>query len=270
MLFDCGRACTSRLAAHDPRLIWRVDKLFLTHLHSDHIVGIPDLWLSGWLHGRREPLRVWGPAGTAGLMQGLRDAYAADIRYRADNGDRRNASGLKTRTERVSDDVSEVFRFGDVAVTSFPVSHARIPAVGYRVDYAGRSLLISGDTTATPNLTRYGSESDVVLLEVLSPAMLAYLNGRFPEAQVDAVLRLHLTVEQAGAVFADIGPELGVYYHTVAGCQADKELLMQTREVYPGPVQVAHDLLQIHIFPTYVDTRYASDRVSGCSTDVDG
>src|SRR5437867_3485253 len=88
LLFDCGRSCTTRL--------WQLAiplgtvKLFITHLHSDHTVGIPDLWLTGFLsnpYGRRTgPFRVWGPAGTAAMMAHLRQAYAADVRIRKPQG----------------------------------------------------------------------------------------------------------------------------------------------------------------------------------------
>src|SRR5437764_12037304 len=81
LLFDCGRAVVIRLtqAGVSPK---EVDALFLTHLHSDHVVGIPDLWLSGWLLGRSKPLPIWGPQGTSSMARHLAQAFAFDIRIR--------------------------------------------------------------------------------------------------------------------------------------------------------------------------------------------
>ena len=85
LLFDAGRGVTQRLMQSRVRL-GEADKLFITHLHSDHVVGIPDLWLTGWLEPtwaqRKGPFRVFGPAGTAGMMQGLQRAYDWDIKTR--------------------------------------------------------------------------------------------------------------------------------------------------------------------------------------------
>src|SRR5271169_3180729 len=81
LLFDCGRGATLRI--QQLGISWNeISALFLTHLHSDHTVGIPDLWLTGWLLGRAVPLRVWGPAGTKAMMAHLREAFQFDIRIR--------------------------------------------------------------------------------------------------------------------------------------------------------------------------------------------
>src|SRR5579864_2109282 len=81
LLFDCGRGATQRI--EQIRIPFtEIDALFLTHLHSDHIVGIPDLWLTGWARGRKVPLEVWGPDGTKAMMSHLAEAYQFDIQIR--------------------------------------------------------------------------------------------------------------------------------------------------------------------------------------------
>src|SRR5262249_13093634 len=82
LLFDCGRGASIRLAQLGV-LLGRVDKVFLTHLHSDHVIGLPDLYLTGWgAQGRKTPFHVWGPAGTSAMMDHLRKAFEFDIRIR--------------------------------------------------------------------------------------------------------------------------------------------------------------------------------------------
>lgn len=260
ILIDCGRGCTSRLAEYNPALVTEIDKLFLTHLHSDHVVGIPDLWLNGWTQGRDTPLQVWGPPGVAGMMNGLRSAYQADFRYRNAGPGRPTPLALQERVTIYEPEADVVFDDGGVKVIAFPVNHANIPAFGFRVEYGERVVMISGDTSISPNLTRFGTGADVVLLEVLSPAMVDYVTTSFSTQRRKAILGLHLTAEQASEVLAQTNPELSVYYHTVASCATDPMLLARTAEFYDGDVVVARDLMQVRISS---DGRITTDYLAG-------
>ena len=152
-LFDAGRGALQRLTQLNVR--WGdVRGVFLTHLHSDHVVGFPDLWLTGWLiaPGRDVPLQVWGPRGTSRMMSHLKQAYEYDIRVRLYN-DRAARDGVVLRVKDIVEGV--VYDQGGVKVTAFEVDHARVkPAFGYRIDYAGRSVVLSGDTRVSENLIR--------------------------------------------------------------------------------------------------------------------
>jgi ribonuclease Z len=251
LLFDCGRGCTTRLGQYEPRLLPRIDRLFLTHLHSDHVVGIPDLWLNGWTQGRNAPLRIWGPAGTGQMMDGLRQAYAADLSYRLSDGVPASDAGLRPAVTIVRRD-GVVYRNGDLTVTAFAVRHGGIPAFGYRIDRGALSVLISGDTTATPNLARHGKDVDVALLEVASPMMADYVRRSFAPRQAEQILSFHPSVDMAAAAFAAIKPRLGVYYHTVSGDAADAALIDATAGAYSGRVEVSRDLMEIAIQPDRV------------------
>jgi ribonuclease Z len=148
LLFDCGRntpAAIARMAIRPAE----VTRVFLTHLHSDHVIGLPELYLFPWAsQGRETPFQVWGPDGTKSMMEHLQKAFAFDIHIRRDVDEKFSADGIKV----VASDIREgvVYRANGVTVTAFLVDHAPVaPAFGYRVDYQGRSVVLSGDTRAS-------------------------------------------------------------------------------------------------------------------------
>src|SRR5258708_17682552 len=146
LLFDCGRGVTQRLFQLGVKL-GAANQLFITHLHSDHIVGIPDLWLTGWLEvpfaQRKGAFQVFGPAGTRNMMENLEKAYEWDIRTRI--------ADQKLAKENVAVSVtvikeSIVYDLDSVKVTAFEVDHGDLikPAFGFRVNYGGRPGGVSG------------------------------------------------------------------------------------------------------------------------------
>ncbi len=135
-----------------------------------------------------------------------------------------------------------------VQVTAFLVDHGTLePAWGYRIDYGGRSVMISGDTTVTENLYTYGKGTDLILQEVLSPAMMDYINSIFNAKQVAKVVSYHTKVDDAADIFKKSEPRLAVYYHTGANPASVESLITATEKVYQGRVEVSHDLFQIRI-----------------------
>src|SRR6266487_2206654 len=161
LLFDCGRGVVIRLtqAGVSPK---EIDGLFLTHLHSDHVVGIPDLWLSGWFLGRSKPLRIWGPKGTSGMAKHLAQAFAFDIRIRQAAPDPLPAEGVEIDAKEIEQD--EIYNDGSTRASAFLVDHGTVnPAFGYRVDSAGHSVVISGDTKFCQNLVDFARGADCLI-----------------------------------------------------------------------------------------------------------
>lgn len=250
LLFDCGRGATMRLTQVGV-LLGSIDRLFLTHLHSDHIIQIPDLLLTGWF-GRRVPLEVWGPDGTQHMMDHIQQAFAFDIHMRRDVDEKIPGEGIKVTSHDIKQGV--VFDEGGLKVTAFQVDHGPVkPAFGYRVDYKGHSVAFSGDTRPSENLIRYTRGVDVLVHEVFdADAFRARAIAASPES-IEAVIAHHTTPEQAGKVFSQVKPRLAVYSHA-----ADSEGIMtQTRRTYAGPLQGPEDMLTIEIGEN-IDVRHAS------------
>ncbi|MEO8030945.1 MAG: MBL fold metallo-hydrolase [Gemmatimonadota bacterium] len=247
LLFDAGRGALQRLTqVHVP---WQsVDGVFFTHLHSDHVVGFPDLWLTGWLvsGGRQRPVHVWGPVGTRAMMTHLTEAYVFDLGIRQ-AGNRSDSAGTELIAEEIAEGV--VYEHDGVRVTAFAVDHGEVrPAFGYRIDYQGHAVVLSGDTRPTPNLIRYAQGADLLVHEVVSPAAMAR-SGRDP-AQAAAVISYHTTAEQAGRIFAETKPKLAVYSHIGPPSATTEDLIGPARATYAGPLEVGEDLMVIEIDST--------------------
>ena len=261
LLIDAGRGASIRL--HQLGVpIGRLDALFFTHYHSDHTVGIPDLWLTGWLQSyfgtRTAPLRVIGPEGARTLMTHLERAYALDVSIRIED-EKLPPQGAAILVEEFSAD-GVVYEKNGVRVIAFEVDHGEAikPAYGYRIEYDGRAVVISGDTRFNQNVIRYGAGADLLIHEVAiaPPALLA-------EPFIQRIMAHHTTASEAGRVFAQARPKLAAYTHLVFLASAQippatvDDLLTETRRTYDGPLVAGEDLMQFAIGEAVTLRRFA-------------
>ncbi|HEY1266855.1 MAG TPA: MBL fold metallo-hydrolase [Candidatus Binatia bacterium] len=245
-IFDAGRGAMQRL--HQLGIPFAdITGMFLTHHHSDHVVGFPDLWLTGWIGrpwGKRTmPLPVWGPAGTEQMMRHLPLAFATDLRVRSKNYP---AAGAELRAHEIKEGV--VFEKDGVVVTAFEVDHGgeELPAYGYRIDFQKRAAVLSGDTTFNENLISHSKGVDVLIHEVTAAGRAGAENA----AQLKRISANHTTPEQAGEIFRRTNPRLAVYTHLLLfGGARDEDLIPATRKIYSGALVVGKDLLRIEIGP---------------------
>jgi len=252
LLFDCGRGAAQRLWQLKIPL-GKINALFLTHLHSDHIVGIPDVWLTGWIpavYGRRElPLQVLGPTGTKDMMDNLVKAFSWDITTRAKEKNKADSGALV-----IAKDIREgvIWENNEIKITPFTVRHSDFidSALGYKIEYAGRTLILSGDTRYSENLIRYAKGADVIIHEV------AAANEQTMQTSplVNQILGFHTSPEEAGKVFEQTKPKLAVYSHIVLLTAEPSippptmnEVILRTKKTYSGAVEAGEDLLGIEI-----------------------
>ncbi len=248
---DAGRGATQRLWQKKVRFGQGLDALILTHLHSDHVVGLPDVFLTGWLGGpfgrRKEPMRLMGPEGTVSLARGIEQAYSWDIQTRiadqklAPKGATFNASNIEP---------GKIYDQDGVTITAFKVDHGGgviDPVYGYRFDFDGRSAVISGDTIYNENLIANARGVDVLIHSI----------GAARQELLDAsplwkrIMDHHITPEDAGRVFNETKPGLAVFHHVVAATNGKikpvppKQMLERTKAVYDGPLEMGQDLMTL-------------------------
>jgi ribonuclease Z len=241
LLFDAGRGCLQRLRqinlAYD-----KINALFLTHLHSDHTVGLPDLWLTGWLvSGRKEPLDVFGPVGTEDMIKYLQMAFVFDIKIR-EGDDKAAEKGSKLLVSEIQQ--GPVYEKSGVKVIAIEVDHFPVvPAFGYRIEYNGHSVVLSGDTRYSENLIKFAKGTDLLIHEVaIAPDTLSKSDPRYN------ILAHHTTPEQTSMVFNEVKPKLAVYSHIVKLYGGtEQEILKRAKADYSGPIIMGEDLMSFSI-----------------------
>ena len=254
LLIDAGRDTTIRL--NQLKIpIGRIDALLLTHFHSDHTIGIPDVWLTGWLQShfgtRQKPFHVIGPRGAKTLMSKLEEAYAADIKIRVAD-EKLDPDGVAILVDEFEKD-GVIYEKNGVTVTAFEVDHGDLikPAYGYRIDYKGRVVVLSGDTRYNENVIKYATGADLLIHEVAiaRPELMR-------EPYIKRIMAHHTTALEAGTVFARTRPKLAAYTHLVFLASKEvaptsiTELILETRQTYVGPLEVGEDLMSFEIGET--------------------
>ena len=237
---DAGRGATMRIAATDLKYA-NLRGVFLTHLHSDHTAGLPDLFNTSWQFGRKTtPLQLYGPPGTKKLASGMLEFFAEDIHIRRDVMEKHPAAGATIRTHNVREGV--VYDDGTVKVIAFAVDHRPVRhAFGYRFESAGRTVVISGDTRPSENLVRHAKGADVLVLEAYLPEHF----DRVDTPEVAARLKsYHVSAEEAGEIAARAGVKKLVLTHLIPA-NAEETFRERAARKFQGEIVVGRDLLRV-------------------------
>lgn len=244
-VFDAGPGIVRRASAaaernNIPALVpRRLRVVFLTHLHSDHTLGLPDLIFSPWVMGRKEPLVVYGPKGTREMVEHIEAAWRQDIDIRIHGLEHANDTGNRVVVHEIEPGV--VYREGQMEVTAVPVHHGSWPqAYGYRVRTPDRVIVISGDCSPSPALVEACQGCDILLHEVYSEAGLQ----KEGEEWIKYMHQFHTSAAELGGIAAKAHPKLLVLYHFTFSpdTKTAEAMLRELKEHYQGPVAAGSDL----------------------------
>lgn len=235
-LVDFGPGVVRRAAAVGivPR---QLRLAFVTHLHSDHTVGYPDLIFTAWTEERDQPLEVYGPPGTKAMTEHILKAYEQDIEVRLDSVQPTNTEGYRVNVHEIQPGV--VYEDENVTVKAFRVNHGNWPqAFGFRFETPGRTIVISGDTAPSASLVENARGCDVLIHEVYSQVRFAI---RPPEWQ-EYHSRFHTSTVELGKIAAEVKPGLLILTHLLFWGATEEQLLKEIKGVYDGRVVVGKDL----------------------------
>lgn len=244
IIFDSGRGTTIRLQQAGIPLS-KIEHVFLTHLHSDHISGLSDLWLTSWIWQRPNKLKLTGPKGTQALAEHLTMAHQADMRYRATNTNLNEAifdiDGHDIAVEGV------VYDQDGIKITAFLVDHHPVkPAYGYRIDSGEQSIVISGDTTYSKNLIKFSKNTDLLIHEIAATnADILASNPR-----LEKVMSYHTTPNQAAKILQATQPKSAVLTHVLLFGVDEQTVLESVRLHFNGDVRIGQDLMKIGVGET--------------------
>ena len=211
---------------------------FLTHLHSDHTAGYPDLILTPWVMGRAEPMEVFGPVGTGHMTEHILQAYQEDIRYRVYGDEPTNDRGWRVNWHEFEQE-GEIYRDSNIVVEAFPVTHGSWPnAWGFRFTTPDKVIVISGDCKPSPKVVEYATGADILVHEVYSQA-----GYETKSADWKAYHSVHHTSTlELAEIARKAEPGKVVLYHILFWGSSEAELLQEIQTVYSGEVHVGADL----------------------------
>jgi ribonuclease BN (tRNA processing enzyme) len=243
-LVDAGPGVVRRAAAAAEKGITELHvqnlkTVFITHLHTDHTLGLPDVIFSPWVLRRTEPVEMYGPRGLAAMVEHIEKAWEKDVELRINGLEHANTTGYQVHVHEIAPGV--IFQDNNVKVTAFLVPHGSWnQAFGYRFDTAGRSVVLSGDTGPTEAVAKACHGCDVILNEVYSEAGLLALHSPGQEKYFHA---FHMSPKEVAEEATEAKPGLLVLYHQVywEKTTAD-DVTEEVKKWYAGKVATGKDL----------------------------
>ncbi|MFT4516556.1 MAG: ribonuclease Z [Gammaproteobacteria bacterium] len=245
LLFDAGRGATIRLSQAGIN-IKDINKVFLTHLHSDHTLGLSDLIMTGWIYQRSQDFQIFGPAGTKDFVKNIKLAFFEDIKIRTVAPENHTLEGLSTPTAEIEEGL--VYKKNGVEVIAFRVDHGGgvEHAFGYKIIYNKKVVVISGDTNYSDNLIKYAKNCDLLIHEI-ADAPLKVINNN---ARVQGLMNYHTTPSEMAKVINAVNPKFTILTHILALggisiSEIHNKVLSSVNKDYQ--VEMAYDLMAIDV-----------------------
>lgn len=245
-IIDFGPGLIRKAAAMSPTYGGKIKGLevknikhaFLTHLHSDHTVGYPDLILTPWVMGRDEPLEVYGPEGINKMTDNILQAYEEDIKYRIYGSEPANNQGWRVNSHEITKE-GVIYQDKLVKVEAFPVQHGKLPnAWGFRFTTPDKVIVISGDTAPTDKILEYAKNADILVHEIYSKKGF----DKRDEVWKNYHSKHHTSTYELSEIANKTNPKLIVLYHILYWGATDQDLLDEISTKYKGKVIVGKDL----------------------------
>jgi ribonuclease Z len=261
-MFDLGTGSTDNLSALQPDYS-KINKVFASHLHTDHIGDLASLWIGGWIGGRYVPLEVWGPSGarpelgTQTMIDGIRTAWQWDIETRSgilpDEGGQIIAHEFDYKTVQV------VYDRNGVKVTAFPAIHIMDGPVSYRLDWNGRSFVFGGDSFPNKWFVEHAQNADLVVHESFFTPEQWMRVASFPYKKAYWVTsKIHTPPEGFGKIMSAVKPRMAVAYHYWNHRDIEFEMHEKIRTTYDGPLTMAKDMTVWNVTADHIETRQVS------------
>ena len=236
-LFDFGSGIVRRL--NEAKIdLKSIKTVFLTHLHTDHTIGYPDLIFTTWVKRRNTPLEVYGPPGLEHMTKHIREAYKEDIRVRLEGLEPINDTGHFVNVHEIQTGI--VFEDSNIKVEAFSANHGLLEAFGYRVSTPDKIIVISGDTAPSSELIESYSKCDVLIHEVYSEEAFREL----PESWKEYHRAMHTSTHELGEIANKVKPKLLILYHQLFWGKTEQELVEEIRTKYDGVIISGNDLDQ--------------------------
>ena len=271
-LFDLGSGTMENLAKLRPD--WsKVDKVFASHLHSDHVGAFAELYIGGWMNGRYTPFHFYGPSGaeprlgTKAFVDNQVKSWAWDIEGRRTGfpieGGKVIAHEFDFRNEGV------IYDKNGVKISSFPAIHILDGSVSFRLDWNGRSFVFGGDSSPNKWFIKYAKGAELVVHECFfTPEQLERLLGTPPAQAVYISAYIHTEPQAFGKIMSAVKPRHAIGYHFWTFHDIYDEVLDEVRQTYDGPLTLAHDMMVWNVTDEQVVVReaFVDDNVAPTGT----
>jgi len=218
--------------------VTNLNRAFLTHLHSDHSSGYPDLILTPWAMGRNQPLEVYGPEGINKMTDHILKAYEEDIRYRVYGLEPANDQGWRVNSHEITNE-SKIYEDENIKVEAFSVSHGSWPnAWGFRFTTPDKVIVISGDTSPSEKIVEYAKGADILVHGVYSKEKYDLK----PDYWKTYISQHHTSTIELAEISGRAQPKLVVLYHVLFFGATEKSMMDEISGHYNGKVILGKDL----------------------------
>jgi ribonuclease Z len=259
-LFDIGTGANANITALMIPFDF-LDKVFLTHLHTDHWGDLAGLWAGGWTAGRTGPLQIWGPSGA---REDMGTKYAVEHFLKAYNWDNMTRlANLNSKPGKIivhefdyKGENEIVYSKNGVTIRSFPAIHAGDGSVSFTLEYSGLKVVIGGDSMPNKWYRKYADNADVAIHECfMTPELLVKLYNQAPSTALGVGTYVHTSPQAFGKIMSTVKPRHAIAYHFFNEADTRFQLYEAVRETYDGPLTMAEDMLVWNITKDKIEVR---------------